>query len=289
MPIEITCNQCGKTLRAGDEFAGQRVKCPKCGNVLEVPAAGTTGGSPRRFEDSRYDHTPNDQRYSLEEFVAKSRQRDRGHGVFELESERLLEINLDGKIMIKAGSMVAYVGAIKFTREGMLDKGLGKLLKRAVSGEGAKLTKAEGAGRLYLADGGKKVQILQLQNESIFVNGNDLLALENTIDWDIKMMRKMTAMMAGGLFNVKLEGTGLVAITSHYDPLALMVTPDQPVITDPNATIAWSGNLEPEFRTDISLKTFFGRGSGESIQMQFRGNGFVVIQPFEEIVFQSEA
>ena len=49
------------------------------------------------------------------------------------------------------------------------------------------------------------------------------------------------------------------------------------------ATIAWSGNLTPEFKTDVSLKTFFGRGSGESLQMQFRGNGFVVVQPYEEV------
>ncbi len=36
-------------------------------------------------------------------------------------------------------------------REGLLEKGLGKLLKKAVSGEGTRLTKAEGQGRLYLA------------------------------------------------------------------------------------------------------------------------------------------
>ena len=40
--------------------------------------------------------------------------------------------------------------------------------------------------------------------------------------------------------------------------------------------------MTPEFKTDISLKTFFGRGSGESIQMMFNGDGFVVIQPYEE-------
>ena len=79
----------------------------------------------------------------------------------------------------------------------------------------------------------------------------------------------------------------MIAITTHYDPLTLIVTPDEPVLTDPNATVAWSGNLTPEFKTDISLKTFFGRGSGESIQMQFKGNGFVVVQPFEEVYFQA--
>ena len=145
---------------------------------------------------------------------------------------------------------------------------------------------ATGWGALYLADQGKKIIILNLQNEAIFVNGNDILALEATIDWDINVMKKVTSMMAGGLFNVRLEGTGMVAITSHYDPLTLVVTPGNPVRTDPNATIAWSENLQPELRTDVSFKTFLGRGSGESIQMEFNGDGFVVLQPFEEVYFQ---
>ena len=65
------------------------------------------------------------------------------------------------------------------------------------------------------------------------------------------------------------------------------MTPETPVSTDPNATVGWSGTLQPEFKTDISLKTFFGRGSGESIQMHFAGEGFVVIQPMEEVYFQA--
>ncbi len=79
----------------------------------------------------------------------------------------------------------------------------------------------------------------------------------------------------------------MIAITTHYDPLTLKVTPDQPVFTDPNATVAWAGSLSPEMKTDISLKTLVGRGSGESLQMAFRGDGFVVIQPYEEVYFQA--
>jgi uncharacterized protein (AIM24 family) len=86
---------------------------------------------------------------------------------------------------------------------------------------------------------------------------------------------------------VKLEGTGMIAFTCHHDPLTLRVTPGAPVVTDPNATVAWSGSLAPEFKADVSLKTFFGRGSGESIQMLFKGDGFVVVQPYEEVYFQS--
>jgi uncharacterized protein (AIM24 family) len=225
-------------------------------------------------------------RYTIQEFVDATRQQDRGEGLFELESPRMLEINLNGLVWTKMGSMVSYVGNIKFTREGILEKGIGKFLKKTVTGEGARLTKAEGVGRMYLADAGKKVQILNLQGESIYVNGNDLLAFEPQIEWDIKMMKKLTAMIAGGLFNVRLTGTGMAAITTHYEPLTLLVQPGQPVVTDPNATVAWSGNLSPEFRTDVSLKTFFGRGSGESIQMLFQGEGFVVVQPYEETPLQ---
>ena len=42
-----------------------------------------------------------------------------------------------------------------------------------------------------------------------------------------------------------------------------------------------------EIKTDISFKTFLGRGSGESIQMRFQGDGFVVIQPYEEVYLQA--
>ncbi|MGG3560569.1 AIM24 family protein [Neobacillus rhizosphaerae] len=222
-------------------------------------------------------------KYSINEFIDKTEQVDKGEGFFELETPRMLEVNLDGQVWAKAGSMVAYHGKIKFEREGILEHGLGTAFKKAITGEGASLMKAGGQGKLYLADEGKKIIILHLNNESIYVNGNDLLAFEPSIKWEIKLMKKVAGLMAGGLFNVRCEGTGMIAITTHYEPLTLRVTPGQPVITDPNATVAWSGNLSPEFQTDISLKTFFGRGSGESIQMRFAGEGFVVVQPYEEV------
>ena len=227
-------------------------------------------------------------RYSVEDFVETTMQRNRGEGTFELERDRLLEVNLNGRVWTKTGAMVAYTGTIKFTREGIFEHGLGRLFKEKLTGESVMLTKAEGQGALYLADGGKKISILNLGGETLFVNGNDLLAFEDSIQWDITLMRRVAGMMAGGISNVKLGGQGMVAITTYYDPLTLRVEPNRPVMTDPNATVAWSGNLQPEFRTDVSLKTFFGRGSGESIQMQFRGEGFVVVQPYEEVYFQAQ-
>jgi uncharacterized protein (AIM24 family) len=230
---------------------------------------------------------PDDDRYSLSQFIQRTTQRDRGQGLFELETDRLLEVNLSGMVWIKTGVMVAYNGNVRYTREGMLEHGIGNFFKKALTFEGTALTKAEGQGKVYLADEGKKVTILALNNETLFVNGNNVLAFEPAIKYEITMMRRIAGVLAGGLFNIRLSGAGLVAITAHYEPITLRVTPGSPVFTDPNATVAWSGSLTPELKTDISFKTLLGRGSGESLQLAFNGDGFVIIQPYEEVALAS--
>jgi uncharacterized protein (AIM24 family) len=145
------------------------------------------------------------------------------------------------------------------------------------------LTKVEGNGIVYVADAGKEVSIIQLDGSALNVSGNDLLAFQDTVSYEVTMHRKVSGMLSGGLFSVKLQGKGMVAITTHGRPLTLKVTGQDPVITDPNATVAWSGNLVPELKTDINFKSLMGRGGGETFQMVFRGEGFVVVQPFEEV------
>ena len=224
---------------------------------------------------------------TVSEFIAAYQERDVSTEAFELESPYLLEIRLNGSVWARAGAMVARTGQVKFTRQGILEQGLGNLLKKAVSGEGMVLMKMEGQGRVYLADTGKKITLLRLDNETIFANGNDVLALETGVSNQITMMKRVAGMMSGGLFNVKLSGSGIVAITSHFDPLILKVSAATgPIFTDPNATVAWSGNLTPEIATDISFRTLMGRSSGESIQMKFAGEGWVVVQPYEETYMQ---
>lgn len=226
-------------------------------------------------------------RYTIDQFVAATAQKDEARGKFELENPYTLEVNLDGRVWGKAGAMIGYVGGIRFTRQGLMEQGLGNLLKSMVTTEGVTLMKMEGAGRVYLADAGKRVQILELTaGEQIFVNGNDLLALEDGMKYEIKMMRRVAGMASGGLFNARITGPGVLAMTTHYNPITLRVTAGQPVFTDPNATVAWSGSLSPEIHTDISFKTLLGRGSGESFQLRFQGEGWVVLQPYEEVYMQ---
>ena len=220
--------------------------------------------------------------YSLRDFLSKTAERDNPGDVFELESSKMLEVKVNGRVWSKLGAMVAYKGNLSFKREGTLEGGLMKALKRAVSQEMSPLAKIEGRGVAYLADQGKEVQILRLSGESLNVNGNDLLAFEDSVQYDITMQRRIAGMAAGGLFSVRVQGHGMVAILSHGKPLTLRVSPHEPLFTDPNATIAWSGNLQPQLRMDSSLRSMIGRGGGETYQMVFQGDGFVVVQPFEE-------
>lgn len=228
----------------------------------------------------------NKKEYTLDELIQETEENPNENDFFELEKPALLEINLKNqKIMAKAGSMVSYIGKIDFKREGMLSKGLGGLIKKAISGEGTSLMYAAGTGKLYLADEGKKVKIIKLRNEAIFVNGNDVLAMEESIRNDIKMLKSVAGMMSGGLFQVKLSGSGYIAITTHGEPILLKVSPDQPVYTDPNATVAWSESLTPNIKTNLTFGSFIGRGSGESFQLEFVGKGWVLVQPYEEVKY----
>ncbi len=222
---------------------------------------------------------------TVSEFVESSEQREAADEPFVLETSEMLEVNLRERVWAKLGAMIAYTGQVRFEREGALEGGLSKFIKKKLTGEGAPLMKMEGQGRVYLADRGKKITLLRLDGESLSVNGNDLLAMEDGVSWDIEMMRG-GGMASGGLFNVKLSGRGMVAITSHGKPLTLEVTPGQDVYTDPEATVAWSGTLRPDIKVNASLKAFIGRGSGETFQLRFSGSGWVVMQPSEEVPMQ---
>lgn len=214
----------------------------------------------------------------LQEFV-NSHDPEPSEKAFQLESSKLLDVSLDGNVMAKAGAMTAYTGDISFEHKSA--GGLKSMVKSKVSGEGAVMMEATGSGHLFLADQGKEVQILELDaGEELSVNGNDVLAFESSVDWDIKMMNSIGGTSSGGLFNVFLAGPGYIAITTHGEPLVVPT----PVSTDPNATVAWSANVSPSTKRDLNVKSFLGRSSGETFQLHFTdAEGFVIVQPYEEV------
>lgn len=76
-----------------------------------------------------------DARYTLSSLVEKTGQRDMGQGLFELERDKLLEINLPGNqfAWIKHGTMIARRGNVKFMRQSMKEQGFKKVRLQAHS------------------------------------------------------------------------------------------------------------------------------------------------------------
>ncbi|NHN46286.1 AIM24 family protein [Halostella sp. JP-L12] len=199
---------------------------------------------------------------------------------FQLENSYTLDVEVDGSVMAKAGSMVAYTGDLSFTGRASAEGGITGFLKEAATGEGTPVMTVEGDGHVYLADRQKKVQVLELgADDAITVNGEDVLAFESGLDYEIDTIDSLAGSFAGGLTNVYLQGPGHVAITTHGDPLVL----DPPVSTDPSATVAWTGT-SPDVEVNKNLSDMVGQESGERFQMNFEGEGgFVVVQPYEEL------
>jgi uncharacterized protein (AIM24 family) len=199
---------------------------------------------------------------------------------FQRENSYTLDVAVDGSVMAKVGSMIAYTGDLEFTGKASAEGGITGFLKEAATGEGTPVMTVEGRGHAYLADQGKKIQVLELDaDESVTVNGEDVLAFESDLSYEIGTIDSLAGSFAGGFSNVYLQGPGYVALTTHGDPLVV----EPPVATDPAATVAWSGT-SPDVEVNTSLSDMVGQESGERFQMEFRGeDGFVIVQPYEEL------
>ncbi len=199
---------------------------------------------------------------------------------FALQNSKLLKVSLNQiTIQAKLGSMVAYQGEVSFEHAGA--GGMSRMLKKAVTGEGTQLMKISGTGEVFLADTAQDIHLLKLENDAITCNGANVLAFDEGIDWDIqKVQGGASGMLAGGLFNMALQGSGWVAVISDGPPV-LLNTGDAPTFADPQAAITWSSGVSTSIKTDVKLKNFIGRGSGESLQMAFQGAGWVLVQPSE--------
>jgi uncharacterized protein (AIM24 family) len=198
---------------------------------------------------------------------------------FSLQNSKLLKVRLDQvTIQAKLGSMVAYQGEVTFEHAG--SGGMGRMLKKAVTGEGTSLMKITGSGEVFLADTAQDIHLIYLEDDKITVNGPNLLAFDSGIDWDIERVQGASGVMGGGLYNTSLAGTGWVAILSDGPPVLLNVA-SAPTFADAQAAITWSSGVSTSIKTDVNLKTLIGRGSGETIQMGFSGQGWVLVQPSE--------
>ncbi|MPV35846.1 AIM24 family protein [Georgenia subflava] len=201
---------------------------------------------------------------------------------FSLQNKKLLKIQMQyGPVWARTGSMVAYQGDVRFENKG--SGGLGKMFKSAMTGEGVDMMQCTGQGELFVAHDAAEVQIMYLENDSISVNGNNVLAFSASIEWDIHRIQARGAAMTGGLYNVSLRGTGYVAITTKGEPVALDVA-GAPTFGDAQAVVMWTAGVSMDVRIDTGgLKSMVRGGTGETFQMAFGGQGYVLVQPSESV------
>lgn len=194
------------------------------------------------------------------------------------QNTKLLRVRLGEPFMARQGSMVAYQGNVEFAFEG---GGASKFIKKALTGEGLPLMRCQGQGDVFLADRSYDVHLLNLNNSGLSISGKNVLAFSSSLDWNIERV-KGGSMVAGGLFNTTLRGTGWVALTTDGPPVVLNAA-EAPTFADTNAVVAWSANLQTQLKTSFKAGALIGRGSGEAVQVSFYGNGFVIVQPSEGI------
>jgi uncharacterized protein (AIM24 family) len=196
---------------------------------------------------------------------------------FALQGSQMLRVALGGDVLAVKGSMVAYQGQVRFDHEKA--GGMGKLLKKVLTAEDVPLMRVSGQGEVFFASEAGYVYLVELGGDGISVNGRNLLAFDAALSWDINRV-KGAGMMAGGLFNTTVQGTGTVALCTVGTPVVLDCS-QQPTYVDVQAAVAWSSNLVPNVVSSMNMKSLLRGGTGEAFQYSFHGPGFVVVQPSE--------
>ncbi|GAB2869135.1 AIM24 family protein [Myroides odoratimimus subsp. xuanwuensis] len=197
--------------------------------------------------------------------------------------KRVLHADLTGDtIRAASGSMVAYSGNIDFKHAGMGGGGgLRAALKQKVAGESISLMECTGHGRAYLAQDALDVTVVELDNDTLTVESEHILAVTGGLKLDVQFagLRGMTS--GQGLATTKVTGTGQCAIMSDGPMIGLEVAPGMPLVVDPDAYVAGTGQLQMSLVSGVSWRSLAGEGGGEPFSLRFEGQGLVYIQPAE--------
>ena len=211
------------------------------------------------------------------ELFAQSNLEVEGQSRFALQNSQLLRVAFGDDVLAVKGAMVAYQGQIQFHHE--KTGSMGKLLKKVLTSEDMPLMRVSGQGEVFFANEAGYVYLLDLAGDAISVNGRNLLAFDASLQWDINRV-KGAGMMAGGLFNTTITGTGTAALCTVGTPVVLDCS-QQPTFVDVQAAVAWSANPVPQVVSSLNMKSMLRGGSGEAFRYSFHGPGFVVVQPHE--------
>ena len=159
--------------------------------------------------------------------------------------------------MARQGTMIAYQGQVDFEYQG--SGGIGRMLKKAVTGEGVPLMRCRGTGDVFLAQDANELHVLDLDgSDSVTVNGANVLAFEPGLSWDIRRVEGASA-LSGGVFNMVFSGTGRLVVSTFGTPVVLN-TGEAPTYADLQSAIAWSSSLQTRLVRTAGASALIGRG-----------------------------
>jgi uncharacterized protein (AIM24 family) len=206
---------------------------------------------------------------------------------FSLQNGKMLKAVLGQQsgmteFFARKGAMVAYQGQANFDSQ---YQSWGAHIARSITGEGLNLMKVTGNGSVFLANQAQDIHVIDLQGhqDAFTIDGKNVLAFESGLRWDIVRIDSQVQIAGAGGYNVELRGQGKVAITTTGAPLVMKITPQNYYFADADAVIAWSSSLQVQMQAAVTSSSVWRpRGNtGESWQMQFSGDGLVVVQPAE--------
>ncbi|MFI7094156.1 AIM24 family protein [Streptomyces lydicus] len=194
------------------------------------------------------------------------------------QNAKSIKYALDGECYARQGSMVAFRGELRFGKQG---QGVGKFLKRAVTGEGLALMAVRGRGEVWFAHEAANCFIVDIEpGDGLSVNGRNVLCFDPSLSYEIKVV-KGAGMVGGGLFNSVFSGQGKLGIVCEGNPIVIPVSPQAPVFVDTDAVVGWSSSLQTALHRSQSVGSMLRGGSGEAVQLRLDGEGFVIVRPSE--------
>ena len=164
----------------------------------------------------------------------------------------------------KRGTVSSYSGNLKFLAESGL---LGTTAQTMI--------KAVGQGKIFVYEKGRKTFLLDLNEEFIYVEGGNLLALEDSLTYRVEPI--YDAAYERKIDTVKIFGRGSLAISTSIEPLTLRVSRDYPLSISSNALVAWTGNLIPTVVSEQAMDdVMIASADEEGFKIRFEGDGVVV-------------
>lgn len=182
---------------------------------------------------------------------------------FALHENGFLEMNFDSSVYVKRGTVSSYSGNLRFTG----DTGL-------AGTTAGTLVKVDGPGRLFVFERGRKTFLLDLNDEFIFVEGGNLLALEESLSYRVEPIYDSSYQRKIDI--VKIFGRGSLAISTSMEPLTMRVSRQYPLSISSSSLVAWTGNLIPAVIDDKALSGVMIEAEESGFRIRFEGDGVVV-------------